>query len=185
MRYAARDLLSLPGLLSLARLPLAACFPLFVAQPLAAFMTLLAAGSTDMLDGWYARRHGQTSVTGAAIDPVTDKLFVLTVAVTLVLTQRLSLLEVLLLSTRELAELPLVFWFLLKRRAEQPRSNVTGKIATCCQFAAVVSALFQTRLTPVLVGVAAAAGLVAGAVYWRRGFSEEARASLPRSSAPT
>jgi cardiolipin synthase len=168
MKYAARDLLLLPGLLSFARLPLAVCFPLFVWQPAAALMTLLAAGATDMLDGWYARKHGQTTATGAAFDPITDKLFVLTVAATMIVTRRLSIVHVLLLSTRELTELPLVLWFVIKKRHDQPQANVAGKLATCCQFAAVASALFGSRLTEICVGIAAGAGVVAGFTYWRR-----------------
>jgi phosphatidylglycerophosphate synthase len=37
-----------------------------------------------LLDGWYARKFGQVTATGAAIDPSTGKVFVLTVVGTLV-----------------------------------------------------------------------------------------------------
>ena len=183
MRYAARDLLLLPGQLSAARIPLAFCFPFFVANPLAAFLVLGAAGLTDMLDGWYARKYGQMTATGAAFDPITDKIFVLTVAITLIATHRLSLAPILLLSTREIIELPLVLWALLGRRdREQPRANVAGKIATCCQFAAATAALFRSPFTPMLVGVAAGAGLVSGLLYWQRELSAETKGAPSRAS---
>jgi CDP-diacylglycerol--glycerol-3-phosphate 3-phosphatidyltransferase/cardiolipin synthase len=184
VHYRARDLLLLPGLLSLARLPLGACFALSVGQPYVALIVLALAGLTDMLDGWYARRHGEITETGAALDPVTDKLFVLTVAVTLVVTRRLSVADILLLSTREMTELPLVLWFAFGKgaarlRSEQPAANEAGKLATCCQFAAVASALFHGSLTRTLVAIAAGAGLVAGFTYWRRMISAARKPRAP------
>ena len=102
MHYRARDLLLLPGLLSLSRLPLAIAFPFVVERPLVALMVLVSAGLTDVLDGWLARRYGQVTATGAALNPVTDKFFVLTVGVTLIVSGHLSFRGVLLLSTREI-----------------------------------------------------------------------------------
>ena len=68
-------------------------------------------GMSDVLDGWYARHFRQVTPTGCVVDPITDKLFVLTIAITLVTTAKLSVGAVVLLSTRELGELPLVLWF--------------------------------------------------------------------------
>jgi CDP-diacylglycerol--glycerol-3-phosphate 3-phosphatidyltransferase len=42
-----------------------------------------AAALTDLLDGWLARRSGQTTVFGAFLDPVADKLIVATALVLL------------------------------------------------------------------------------------------------------
>jgi phosphatidylglycerophosphate synthase len=82
--YHGRDLVRAPGLLSLSRIPLAFVFPFVVGRPWLAFAVLLGAGLTDVLDGWYARRFHQVTATGSVIDPITDKIFVMTVAVTLV-----------------------------------------------------------------------------------------------------
>jgi CDP-diacylglycerol--glycerol-3-phosphate 3-phosphatidyltransferase/cardiolipin synthase len=175
-RYRARDLVRVPGLLSLSRLPLAVAFPLVVSRPLAALSVLVVAGLSDVLDGWYARRHGQVTPTGAVVDPVTDKIFVLTVAVTLVLTRHLTIASVLLLSTRELGELPLVLWLAFSRharlaRAGNPTANLAGKTATALQFVTVTFALFRDPLTPFWVAATAGAGVVAAAAYWRRALS--------------
>lgn len=61
------------------------CFysPLEHARPIAAILFGLAA-ITDMLDGWVARRFGQTSKFGEFLDPVADKLMVAIVLVMLV-----------------------------------------------------------------------------------------------------
>jgi len=171
--YRARDLFLVPGLLSLARIPLALCFPLALRLPLAAFAILVAAGTTDILDGWYARRFDQVTPTGSALDGVTDKIFVATVGLSLVLTGQLSILAIVLLSTREIGELPLVLWLALSPRARRaraaaPSANVAGKIATVLQFASVTSALFHAPHTLVWVVATAVVGAVAALVYWRR-----------------
>ncbi|MBS2018843.1 MAG: CDP-alcohol phosphatidyltransferase family protein [Deltaproteobacteria bacterium] len=76
--YSARDLVRVPGLLSLSRLPLAVAFGFtVVSQPPLALTFLALAGLSDVLDGWYARRYGQATRTGAVLDAIVDKVFVL------------------------------------------------------------------------------------------------------------
>jgi len=184
-RYHARDLVRVPGLLSLARLPLAAAFPFVVGRPLLAFGVLLAAGLSDLLDGWYARRFNQVTATGAALDPVTDKLFVLTVAATLVATGQLTARAVLLLSTREVGELPLVLWLASSRaarraRAGQASANAAGKVATALQFASVAAILLGAPHAGLWVGTTAIAGAAAALSYWRRAL----RTPTPPPGAP-
>lgn len=171
--YRARDLLLVPSLISFVRLPLAALFPFVHDRPWVALGVLLASGLSDVLDGYWARKFDQATATGAVVDPITDKIFVLTVVITLVVAGNLSPVSVVLLSTRELGELPLVVWLSLsrearRRRKDHPKANAPGKAATALQFATVVAALFHWTWTPVLVGVTAAAGAVAAVVYWSR-----------------
>ena len=171
--YRARDLVRIPGLLSLARLPLAAAFPLAVERPDAAVAVLAAAAASDALDGWYARSSGQVTPTGAALDPVTDKLFVLTVAVTLVRRAFLSPIDVLWLSTREVAELPLVLAIaasprLRARCAALASANMPGKVATVLQFATATATLVRMPHIRWMIGATAIAGAFAAATYWVR-----------------
>lgn len=178
-RYRLRDVFRVPGLISLSRVGFAAAFPFAVDQRAAALALLAAAGVSDVLDGWYARRFGQVSATGSALDPITDKIFVTTVAVTLVVQGHLSLAAVVLLSVRELGELPLVLWFALsdrarRARAEKPSANWTGKLATFLQFVAVSLALLGSHLTPAVVGVTALAGAFAAWTYWWRALATKA-----------
>jgi phosphatidylglycerophosphate synthase len=171
--YRVRDLFRVPGLLSLSRVPLAVAFPFAAHRPALALGILVAAGLSDVLDGWYARRFGEVTPTGAAVDPTTDKLFVLTVAITLVLSGHLSAVEVLLLSTREVGELPLVLWIAASRRARtlraaHPSANAPGKLATVSQFAAVTAALFGLGAAHRLVLATAVLGTLAAVSYWLR-----------------
>lgn len=170
--YDARDLLRAPGLLSLCRLPLAVAFPFTCRRrsPAGAVAILAAAGLTDVLDGWVARRLGQETAAGAVLDAIMDKLFVLTVAGTLVYARKLSKREALLLAARDLGELPLVVEAALRRRArpEQPAPNRAGKIATTMQLLAAGAVVLGLPYRRLLVAATAACGAVAAYSYWTR-----------------
>ena len=168
----ARDLVRVPGLLSLARLPLAAAFPLTLGNAAWGLGVLLAAGATDLLDGWYARRFHQETRTGAAVDGLTDKVFVLTVVGSLTAFGAMSLVEVLLLGTREIGEAALAIRLVAdperRRRATVRSANLAGKLATTLQFAAVSAIILGLERRSLLIGATALAGLVASAMYWNR-----------------
>jgi CDP-diacylglycerol--glycerol-3-phosphate 3-phosphatidyltransferase/cardiolipin synthase len=172
-RFRARDVWLVPSLLSLARLPLAVAFPLIQPWRVGSFLILVLAGGSDVLDGWYARRFNQVTPTGAVLDPVTDKLFALSVVVTLVMTKALPVMGAVLLTTREIGELPLLLWFLLSPRAWRARAtkaaaNVPGKLATTLQFVSIVAALMRSSYTEALLFVTAGAGAGAAVAYWMR-----------------
>jgi cardiolipin synthase (CMP-forming) len=76
-RGTSRDVLTLPNLITFARL---ACLPVFLwllfgREDRAAAAALLAVlGITDWVDGYLARRMGQVSELGKILDPVADRL---------------------------------------------------------------------------------------------------------------
>ncbi len=173
-RFRARDALRIPGLLSLCRLPLAVAFPFVYRDSRVALGALLAAAVTDLLDGWYARRFHQETATGAALDGLMDKAFVLSVLATLVGGGALSWLEALLLCAREIGE-GLLIAFSLALRPRPPISersaNPLGKAATVMQFVSVAVAILGSGPRMACVVAAAACGLAAAAVYAVREFA--------------
>ena len=81
---------TLPNLLSAVWLALIPVFLWLVLGPEAdgwALGLLVVSGVTDWLDGWLARRWGQTSVLGQVLDPVADRLYILAVVVGLALRE--------------------------------------------------------------------------------------------------
>ena len=79
---------TLPNLLSFLRLLGVPAFLWLVLGPRAdgwALVLLALSGVTDYLDGFLARRLGQTSVLGQVLDPVADRLYILAVVVGLAL----------------------------------------------------------------------------------------------------
>src|SRR5688500_19114380 len=76
-----RALLASVNALSLSRVALAALYP-FVDGAMWRVSLVGVAGATDFLDGWIARRSNLTSRWGAIVDPIADRLFVLTAIAT-------------------------------------------------------------------------------------------------------
>jgi cardiolipin synthase len=71
---------TIPNLLSFVRLALVPVFVVLVVLKVdaVAVVVLVVSGATDYLDGWIARRWGQVTRIGALLDPVADRLFILT-----------------------------------------------------------------------------------------------------------
>jgi len=170
--YRLGDLTMLPNVLSGARLPLALAFPLAARNATLAVGVLGAAGLTDVLDGWAARKLDQATPVGAVVDGVADKVFAASVLGTLVATGLLSPVGALLLATRELAELPLALRVLMSRRARiteiDRKANRLGKIATVLEFATVLAVIAKAPGRRVLLAATAVCGAAAAASYWVR-----------------
>lgn len=171
--YRWRDLWNVPGCLSLSRVAFAFVFPCVVDRPWLALATVGAAAISDVLDGFFARRSGMSSATGAALDPLTDKIFAISVMVTLVVGHRLTVIDALLLSSRELGELPLVAFVALARRPRMIRaaglgSNPAGKVTTVLQCVALVGVLFGASSVRTWIGATAIVGIFAASSYWWR-----------------
>src|ERR1700730_10439929 len=83
-RSASAVLLTLPNVITFARL---CAVPLSVwlvmeRQFAQAFFLFVAAGASDAVDGWLARRNGGGNSVGALLDPVADKSLLVTMYVT-------------------------------------------------------------------------------------------------------
>jgi cardiolipin synthase (CMP-forming) len=171
-----------PNLLTASRIaaaPLLA-FTVLTGQPpeLAAGIAL-AAAATDLLDGALARLQGKTSELGAALDPIADKVFILTALVLLIAVGTLgglALWAALILLWREIIVSGLRGYVLLQG---QPAPVIwLAKVKTAAQFLSVAALLGARIPWPVsrflfdagaaLLWAAAVFALYSGADYlWR------------------
>ncbi|GAW53379.1 MULTISPECIES: CDP-alcohol phosphatidyltransferase family protein [unclassified Nocardioides] len=81
---------TVPNLLSMIRLAGVPVFLWLILGPEAdgwALALLMVSGITDFLDGFLARKLGQTSTLGQILDPVADRLYILAVVVGLALRE--------------------------------------------------------------------------------------------------
>ncbi len=78
-------LLNIPNILTLARIVMTPviAYALLKDEVQLALLLLLLAGLSDMLDGLIARFFNQRTIVGAYLDPLADKLMLLTIMVTL------------------------------------------------------------------------------------------------------
>jgi cardiolipin synthase (CMP-forming) len=122
-----------PNLLSLSRVVLAPIVVLALSinslyGTLIAVTLVILAGITDGLDGYLARRYGQTGGLGAAIDPLADKLFAVIVVAGLILYRNFPFWLAGLIVVRDLM-IVLAGVFLVRKRNVVVPSNLTGKYA--------------------------------------------------------
>lgn len=77
-RPASTDIVTVPNLISAARLVLAIVLFVLIERSMyaTAFWAFVMAASTDWIDGWYARRFHAVSVLGRILDPLVDKVIV-------------------------------------------------------------------------------------------------------------
>jgi cardiolipin synthase len=82
-----QGVLTVPNAISVVRLLSAPvfCWLLFNDERVAAFVLLAVLGGTDWVDGWIARRFDQGSEVGKVLDPVADRLLLLTAVIALMI----------------------------------------------------------------------------------------------------
>jgi len=150
-------------------------------DPLFVLGLMALAGLTDVLDGWFERRRrkvlgmapgGQESI-GAWLDPVCDKIFILSVLAAITVARSLPFWIIPLIALREILQTLIVLATRTVpafRKRLQPRfkANVLGKLTTVVQFLAIGAILLDKPGQIPLVIATAGLGLVAVAVYVRR-----------------
>jgi len=99
---------NLPNLLTFSRLLLIPIFVLLFSQPtpersVAAATVFGIAAITDLLDGYLARRRSEVTRLGRLLDPIADKLLVISGLILLVEFQRVSAIVAILMIAREVA----------------------------------------------------------------------------------
>ena len=107
-RSVGQESLNLPNFITLTRILLIPVFVVLFATPtpdrsLSAAVVFVIAAVTDMLDGYLARRNGQVTTLGMLLDPIADKLLVLSALILLLNVDRVSALVAILIIAREVA----------------------------------------------------------------------------------
>jgi phosphatidylglycerophosphate synthase len=114
---------------------------------------------SDYLDGWWARTRGPRTQTGAFVDPVTDKVFVLAALLAFTVEGTLSVLQLLVMLARDIfVTVGFAALFLLRRDfAGHLQARFPGKAVTALQITAVlVLTLLPAAALPLVIITAVA-----------------------------
>lgn len=108
------------------------------------------AALTDWLDGYLARKLEQTTAFGAFLDPLADKLLV--VSILIILTTRYDslwlTLPVIVITAREIIISGLREWMSRKQRLQSVLTNALGKRKTFLQLIAIILLLLGSTADP-------------------------------------
>jgi CDP-diacylglycerol---glycerol-3-phosphate 3-phosphatidyltransferase len=148
----------------------------------AAGLLFAAAGITDSLDGYFARKLGQTSRLGAFLDPVADKLIV-AVALVLIVSKDPHWAVVLMASViigREIAISALREWMAEIGQRTKVAVSKLGKYKTILQIVGLAMMLYRWDLFGIpiyqlgflLTGIAAVLTLVSAVDYLRAAWPD-------------
>ena len=107
-RSVGQESLNLPNFITVSRILLIPFFVVIFATPtsnrsLIAAIIFVVAAVTDLLDGYLARRNGQVTTLGKLLDPIADKLLVLSALILLVNVDRVSAMVAIFIIAREVA----------------------------------------------------------------------------------
>jgi CDP-diacylglycerol--glycerol-3-phosphate 3-phosphatidyltransferase len=144
------NLANILTLLRIAAIPVVVvCFysSIEYARPIAAVLFGLAA-ITDMIDGWVARRFGQTSRFGEFLDPVADKLMVCIVLVMLVQAQAGWFEDIIamIIIGREITISALREWMATIGERANVKVSVAGKVKTTLQMFGIAFMVYEQPL---------------------------------------
>jgi len=148
--------MNLPNSLTLLRLALIPVFVLFFYLPftwvnIACTAVFSLAAITDLLDGYFARKLGQTSAFGAFLDPVADKLMVGVVLVLLVADHPTPFMAIpaAVIIGREIAVSGLREWMAGFGERTTVAVSVVGKIKTTLQMIAMILLIYREPIGPI------------------------------------
>ena len=146
-------LLTIPNVLSFLRLLAVPVFGwlILAGHERAAVIMLAVSGATDWLDGFLARALHQTSLLGARLDPVADRLYILTAVVVMTIRGLVPWWLLAVLVARDLLLLCLL-----------PSLRRSGRVALPVNLVGKAGTMFLLLAFPLmLIGSSASFGLVA------------------------
>ncbi len=135
-----KDWAVLPNLITLVRLffsPLASILYLYDPKGLywVAMLVFVVVAATDKIDGYLARRLGKVTLLGQALDPIVDKVLVLTTLVALSVVNPFVIFPTLIIAAREISV------FLLLKRVRKHGQDIgtiySGKVKMVVQCTAI------------------------------------------------
>ena len=175
--------MSLPNLISLARLlavPVAIYFILSHYYALA-FWLFVAAGASDAIDGYLAKRFGQTSTLGAYLDPLADKALLVGVYVTLGYAGYVPTWLAILVVFRDVIIVGGVILLHISAQGVRMKPLIISKVNTAAQIALIVLVLGELGLggewplpRMAMVYLVAVTTLLSGGAYIVEWYRQEA-----------
>jgi cardiolipin synthase (CMP-forming) len=103
---------------------------------------ILLAGLTDIVDGYLARRNQQVTPLGVMLDPLADKLMMIAVFLSLLISGKISLWQAVAIFLRDVVMIlgSLIFHFKGKKTLQ---ANILGKLTTVLFYFALVFLMFN------------------------------------------
>lgn len=177
-------ILNIPNMLTLARIFLTPfiVYAIIENQPVLALILMGVAGLTDMLDGAIARFLDQRSTVGAFMDPLADKLMLISTIVTLYFIEHIPTFLFLAVVFRDMVIVVGALVYELVTRNLEMTPTIASKITTFLQIMLVLTVLTDMAwqipeiLLPVMIWTTFAFTCISGVQYMIVWMSKAANA---------
>ncbi len=162
----------IPNILTIIRLLLVPFFPIayFSHSPdshTIALVIFVIASATDFLDGYIAKKYNLITKIGTVLDPLADKLMLLTAIFTLYISGDLPVIIPIIVSTKEIFMILGGFFLYFRKEKSVIPANKIGKTATVLYTLAIfVTILFPASIASwILIISAILVKLIAISIY--------------------
>lgn len=161
--------MNIPNILTIIRLLMIPCFVYFFYSPMdygvrAAMVIFAAAGLTDILDGYIARRYNQITRLGIVLDPLADKLMLLTVLISITIRNQIPFWIIVVVAIKETLLLMGAINLFNNHNIVVP-ANKFGKLSTVAFYIAVLAIAFDIPYSQVMLDGFVLVTIVALVVY--------------------
>ncbi len=140
-----RNILNIPNILTLGRIILTPfiVYAILRGEAVLALILMIAAGVTDMVDGAIARYFNQRTTVGAYLDPLADKLMLISGFVTLFLVDQVPLFLFLAVVFRDVVIVLGAIAYEMVTRSLKMEPSMISKVTTFMQIVFVVTMLLH------------------------------------------
>jgi len=132
-------------------------------------LIFIIAGATDLLDGFLARRYNMVTTWGKLMDPLADKMMLMTVLISLWFKELIPSFVVIVVIVKEVL-LIIGAAFLYKSKRMVVQANTYGKVASSVFFLAVVAVIFDLPYYEAILFAAVVITLIALVQYFYIAF---------------
>jgi cardiolipin synthase len=132
----------------------------------------IAAGISDVLDGYIARRYKLITKWGQVMDPLADKLMQLTVLICFTVKEIIPIWGVVIIGLKELLMICGSLYLYLRKQKMVIPANKYGKFDTLIFYVAIIFVAFKLPFSTYLLGIAVLLTAYAFARYLVGGMHE-------------
>jgi len=140
-----QNILNIPNILTLGRIVVTPfiVYALLRGEPALALILMVAAGITDMLDGAIARYFNQRTTVGAYLDPLADKLMLISGFVTLFIVDQVPLFLFLAVVFRDVVIVVGALAYEMVTHQLKMEPSMVSKVTTFLQIVCVVTLILN------------------------------------------
>jgi cardiolipin synthase len=136
----------------------------FNGYPKTAFLVLVVAGLTDILDGYWARSRGLVTQMGVMLDPLADKTMMIAVMISLLILGMIPWEAAIAIFIRDLGMIIGSAYIHFRGKLTLP-ANVLGKLTTLLYYLAILFVVFEASFAIVYLWFVIAVSFVTSFIY--------------------